>query len=57
MSRTKKKPIVLVLEGADPSQNIILALDDLEKNNSRLKRAMTATGNQIGKLREILKNL
>lgn len=57
MSRTKSKPIVLVLEGSDPSQNIILALDDLEKNNSSLKRAMTATSNQLNSLKEMLRHL
>ena len=57
MSRSKKKPIVLVLESPDPAQNIILALDDLEKNNSSLKRALSATDKLLLKTKDLLRKL
>ena len=57
MSRKRKKPIVLVLEAPDPSQNIILALEDLERNNGHLRRAMQAADRQIDKLKDILRRI
>ena len=55
--KTKKTPVVLVIESHDPTKNIILALSGLEENNKELKDIITETNKEIEHTRKILRRL
>lgn len=57
MPHSKNKPIVLLLEATDPSESIILSLEGLERNNSKLRKALQSSHKQLDKLREMVRKL
>ncbi len=55
--RSANTPPVLVIECANPSQNIILALEDLEENNKSLRHSINDANSQLELLKKILGNI
>jgi hypothetical protein len=55
--KKKKKPGLLIIEGAGPTENIILGLENLEINNESLREAIRTNNSQLDKIRNIIGKL
>ena len=53
----KKIPNILVIEDPDPGRNIILALEDLDKNNKQLKESICSNTKRLDQIRRLLRGL
>jgi hypothetical protein len=57
MSPKKKKPALLVIEGSELAENIVLALKDSELNNKSLQDAIASNNEQLEKLKKLISKL
>jgi hypothetical protein len=57
MSPKKKRPALLVIEGSELAENIVLALKDSELNNKSLQDAIASNNEQLEKLKKLISKL
>jgi hypothetical protein len=57
MPRKSKKPIVLLIEGLGPNDNLILALDNLEVYNKSLRNDINTNTDKLHQIRKMIDDI
>ena len=57
MSRNKKQPCVLMIEGSVATETIVVALENLELVNKKLHKAIKRNNTQLDQTRRLLGGL